>query len=344
MNNYNHRTDQRVAASEMLTKARRTFPGMLICITIGMAASFLSNHYGGPLMLYALLFGMAFNFLDDNEHCLLGIEFAARKVLRLGVALLGARITFAQVAALGVETVLMVVAAVTLTICFGWLLALRLGLRSDYGLLSGGAVAICGASAALAISSVLPRHPDDERNLILTVVGVTTLSTVAMVAYPLLASALGMSDHTAGVFLGATIHDVAQVVGAGYMISPETGDTSTIVKLLRVALLVPVVFAFGLLLGRGGDGTKAPRLPGFLVGFAVLVAANSFGWVPPLARDTLANLSGVLLITAIAALGIKTSFRRLATVGWKPVLMMVAETLFLALLVLIVLQTGLAAG
>jgi len=292
-------------------------------------------------MLYALLFGMTFNFLADNAHCLPGIDMTARTVLRLGVALLGARITFAQVAALGMQTVLMVVAAVTLTIGFGWLLARRLGLRSDHGLLSGGAVAICGASAALAISSVLPRHPDAERNLIVTVVGVTTLSTVAMVAYPFITSALGMSDRTAGVFLGATIHDVAQVVGAGYMISTETGDTATIVKLLRVALLVPAVFAFGLLLGRGSSGPKAPLLPRFLLGFAVLVAANSLGWVPEMARNMLSDLSGALLVTAIAALGIKTSFRRLATVGWKPVLMMVAETVFLALLVLIVLHFNL---
>ncbi|SFU48422.1 YeiH family protein [Halomonas korlensis] len=342
MNNYK-RAALRVSDNQIFTKLRRSFPGVLVCVTIAMAASFLSGHYGGPLMLYALLFGMAFNFLADNERCMPGIELSARKVLRVGVALLGARITFAQVAALGMQTVLMVVATVALTIGFGWLLARRLGLRSDHGLLSGGAVAICGASAALAISSVLPRHPDAERNLILTVVSVTTLSTVAMVVYPLIASALGMSDHIAGVFLGATIHDVAQVVGAGYMISTETGDTSTIVKLLRVALLVPVVLAFGILLGRGGSGTKAPLLPRFLLGFAVLVAANSFGWVPETARNILADLSGALLVTAIAALGIKTSFHRLANVGWKPVMMIVAETLFLALLVLIVLQTDLSA-
>lgn len=245
-------------------------------------------------MLYALLFGMVFTFLADNKNCLPGVELATRAVLRVWVAFQRARITLAQVAALGIQIVLMVVVAMACTIGFGWVLARRLRLGDDQSLLSGGAVAICGPSAALAISSVLPRHSDAERNLILTVVGVTTLSTTAMVAYLLIANALGMSAHTAAVFLGTPPHDVTQIVGAGYLVSTETGDTPTTVKLPRVALLVPVVFAFAILMGRRGSdsgGIKAPLLSGFLVGFVVLAVANSFGRVPEIARHTLADLS-----------------------------------------------------
>ncbi|MCK9988538.1 MAG: hypothetical protein AzoDbin1_05010 [Azoarcus sp.] len=343
MTDFNNRIELRsVGSAARLGKLKRYFPGLLICGTIGMAAAFLAKQYGGPLMLYALLLGMAFNFLDDNESCKPGVQAASRTVLRLGVAFLGARITFAQIAALGGHTVLMVVTAVALTITFGWILARRLGLRGDHGLLSGGAVAICGASAALALASVLPSHRDSERNTILTVIGVTTLSTAAMVLYPLIANWLGLDDRAAGVFLGATIHDVAQVVGAGYMISPEAGDTSTIVKLLRVALLLPVVFAIGLLLGRRrGNASPSAPLPGFLIGFAALVVANSFGFLPELGREFLGNLSTMLLITAIAALGVKTSFPKLAALGWRPVVMLIAETAFLAVLILLALQLDL---
>lgn len=328
-----------------LAAVKSLFPGVLACTTIGLAAAFLSDHYGGPLMLYALMFGVAFNFLHEHPACVAGIEFASRSVLRLGVALLGARITIDQVVSLGLHTVLMVMAAVASTIFFGAFLARRLGLSRQLGLLSGGAVAICGASAALALSSVLPRHKDSERDTIVTVIGVTTLSTVAMVAYPVLVRALGMDDTAAGLFLGATIHDVAQVVGAGYMISESTGDTSAIVKLLRVALLMPVVLCLGLLLPRKDNAPIGMKtvLPGFLLLFALIVVINSVGMIPAPAQSFLADSSRWMLVTAIAALGAKTSFRTLSTVGWRPVIMMVTETVFLAALVLGALKlTGLS--
>jgi phosphate acetyltransferase len=247
-------------------------PGLLVCLTIGLATTFLSDHYGGPTILYALLLGMAFHFLSQEGRCVAGVEFAARTVLRLGVALLGARITATQVVQLGWGPVLTVIVGVASTIVVGRLLARAFGVDRELGLLTGGAVAICGASAALALSAVMPRGEHGERNLILTVVGVTTLSTIAMVTYPLLVKSLGLDHAAAGVFLGGTIHDVAQVVGAGYIISPETGDVSTVVKLMRVAMLVPAVLAFSLLFRQsqqrsGQAGRRPSLLPLFLVAF-----------------------------------------------------------------------------
>ena len=124
---------------------------------------------------------------------------------------------------------------VVLTIAFGILLARLLGFGVHFGLLTGGAVAICGASAALALAAALPAHPQKERAAAFTVIGVSLLSTVAMMLYRWLVHWLGFDAHAAGVFLGGTIHDVAQVVGAGYSVSQEAGDTATVVKLLRVA-------------------------------------------------------------------------------------------------------------
>ncbi len=312
-------------------------PGLMICITIALATTFIADHYGGPTLLYALLFGMTLHFLSEEGRCLEGVEFAAKRVLRIGVALLGVRITFEQVAELGIGPVLTVVSGVVLTIFIGAVLSRLLGLDKDMGLLTGGSVAICGASAALALSAVMPRHETHERNVIMTVVGVTTLSTMAMVLYPLLVGLLGLSDTDAGIFLGGTIHDVAQVVGAGYMISEGTGDVSTFVKLLRVAMLVPAVMVFMFLFRRHrheeGSG-KVPMLPGFLMAFVGLVIINSLGWIPPTITEGFTDLSRWCLVTAIAALGIKTSFQKLAVVGWRPVILMMTETLFLLLVVL----------
>lgn len=313
-------------------------PGVLTAVTIALAASFLAERYDGPQLLFALLFGMAFNFAAEGPRVKAGIDFASKKILRFGVALLGARIGLEQIAALGAAPAAIVVAAVAATILCGWLLSRLLRRPAAEGLLTGGAVAICGASAALAISAVLPQGKDHQRFTLLTVVGVTTLSTVAMVIYPLIAESLALDARGAAIFLGGSIHDVAQVVGAGFMISPEVGDGATLVKLLRVALLVPAVVIFAQIFrtagGDGAAGARPPLLPGFLVAFIALVALNSFGAVPAELARWLSDLSRWCLVIAIAALGVKTSFRQLADLGWTPVVMIVGETLFIAALVL----------
>lgn len=302
---------------------------------IALAATWLAQHYGAPVMLFALLIGMAFHFLHEEGRCVPGIEFASKAILRLGVALLGARITMGEILSLGAMPIATVLLGVFSTIGLGVLVAPRLGLGRSFGALSGGSVGICGASAALALASVLPRTKESERDTILAVVTVTALSTVAMILYPMLVPILGLSHVEAGVFLGGTIHDVAQVVGAGYTISPQTGDVATYVKLLRVTLLLPIVFGVALLVRRGGRAAdaKAP-IPWFLLGFAALVAAGSFGLLTEPMVEGANTVSRAALVTAIAALGMKTSFKSLAEVGWRPVALMVAETLWIAAVVL----------
>lgn len=313
---------------------RAAMPGLLLSATIALAVRFVSDQLGGPAMLYALLFGMAFNFLTEDERFAAGIYFASRNVLRFGVALLGLRITTTEVMDLGWPVVALIVAGVVATILVGGLIGRAFGLRGDQSVLSAGAVAICGASAALAISSVLPSHKDHERNTIMTVAGVTALSTVAMVVYPVFVSYLEYDNATAGIFLGATIHDVAQVVGAGYIISDQTGEISTLVKLIRVACLVPVVITISLITHRSRADLpdKRPLLPWFLVAFVALVIVNSMGWVPADAHTMLTPVSSWCLLTAVAALGVKTSLKALADVGPAPIGVMVIQTLLLAAL------------
>jgi uncharacterized integral membrane protein (TIGR00698 family) len=310
------------------------YPGLLAALTAGVAATWLSQHYNAPVMLYALLFGMAFHFLHEEGRCVRGIEYSSKAVLRVGVALLGARITFEQILSLGLGPIVIVIVGVLSTIAFGAVVSRRLGLSRGFGILSGGAVGICGASAALAIASVLPKTAEGERDTIVTVVIVTALSTIAMIFYPMLVGVLGLDHVRAGIFIGGTIHDVAQVVGAGYAVSTQTGDIATYVKLLRVTLLLPVVFGIAMAMRRasGGERAVAP-VPLFLVGFAVLVVLSSLGWLPKMAIDGAAMISRWCLVTAIAALGMKTSFKSLVAVGWRPVALMVAETVWVAVLV-----------
>lgn len=330
-----------------MQRARLLAPGVLVCGVIALSSTFLSEHYGGPQLLYALLIGLAFHFIHGNPQAKVGIEFCGRTVLRLGVALLGVRITFNQVLQLGVEVALVILIALVLTILVGVWWAKLLGSTREEGLLSGGSVAICGASAALAISAVLPQTKANERFTLLAVVAVTVLSTVAMILYPLVIGVLELSAGPAGIFLGGTIHDVAQVVAAGMMLGPEAGDTATVVKLFRVMLLMPVVMVISLLYRNhqpaDGEDLNMPLIPGFLLAFVVMMLLSSTGLVSATVVQGATDASRVCLVLAIAAAGIKTSIEELLQLGWRPLLLFVSETLFIGLFVLLAVITfGLA--
>ena len=311
------------------------FPGFLVSVVIAVAAQFLSDHYGAPALLMALLLGIAFHFLAEDGRCVEGINVTARHVLRIGVALLGARISVDLLIGLGPQLISLVVAGVVLTILVGLLGARLLGRGWRFALLTGGSVAICGASAAMAIAAILPRNEHSEKNLIFTVLGVTVLSTIAMITYPLITSLAGLDTLQTGVFLGGTIHDVAQVVGAGFSISDEAGETATLVKLIRVTMLAPVVLVFSLGIRARGlveevGGKRPPLVPGFVLAFLALAAINSLGLVPTAVANILADVSRWALVIAIAAVGMKTSLRTILDVGGQAITLIVAETVFLA--------------
>ncbi|WP_309679860.1 putative sulfate exporter family transporter [Polaromonas sp.] len=330
-----------ISPNSRLQQLQHFVPGAALSAVIAMAATLVSKLHGGPQLLYALFFGVAFHYLSHDAKTRPGIEFCSRTVLRLGVGLLGARITASQIAGLGWSTAAIVITAVVTTLLCGVLLGRRLGMNRAESVLSGGSVAICGASAALAISAVLPRNKESERFTLMVVVTVTVLSTLAMVIYPLIAKLLHLPPELAGLFLGGTIHDVAQVVGAGYMLNPETGDYATIVKLFRVSMLAVVVVVVSSLFKRQREqheeasaAAKQPLVPWFLWVFVALVIINSMGGVPTVVQTGLNDVSRACLVVAIAALGMKTSFMQLARAGWRPFMLLLVETLWMAAFVL----------
>jgi uncharacterized integral membrane protein (TIGR00698 family) len=313
-------------------------PGVAATLIVALAATYLSDHYHAPPVIFALLLGMALNQLSAEARYLPGINVSARTLLRLSVALLGLRITFGQVGELGWSTAAMVIVTVPLTIGFGWILAKFMKLDGRYGVLSGGAVGVCGASAAMAIAVAWPRK-DSERDTVMVIACITTFSTIAMVLYPALIAHLHLDALQTGRFLGGSIHDVAQVVAAGYATSPQAGDSATLVKLMRVAMLLPVVLVITLVAARGSGKRESTQekvalLPGFLMAFVVLAALNGFTLVPKPIAAILIEASKWLLVISVAALGMKTSLREMMAVGTTAIALIAAETVFLALLVL----------
>ena len=319
--------------------------GVVLSVVLSLIASAISYRYGAPAMLMGLLLGLSCHFLSESDRFTGGLVWASGPCLRFGVALLGLRLSLGEVAILGWPAVMAVCAAVFMTLAFGVLWARVLGCGRDLGLLTGGAVGICGASAAMAISAALPESETKQRYRLFTVIGVTTFSTAAMVFYPIVGDLLQFTSTEMGFFIGATIHDVAQVVGAGYSVSPETGDLATFVKLLRVAMLVPIVMAIALVCRISSRAQEASQsspisFPIFLLGFIALFVLNNTVPLPETLTEGLSHLATALLLLAVTALGVRTSLREVASIGWRPIILLGGETLFLAATIVGLLLLG----
>ncbi len=321
-----------LAAAPPWAALKRLYPGVSLCLVLALAGSFLAEHYGAPALLLALLLGFGFASQAGEARLQAGVGFCARRVLRIGVALLGARIGLTQLQEIGWLPLAVVLTSVPLILAAALWLGRCLGLPAPHSLVAGAAVAICGVSAAVAVAAVLPAGRLEERRLLGVVVCITALGTLAMIGLPPLTALLGYDDIVSGLFLGATIHDVAQAAGAGYLVSDAAGDVATLTKLLRVALLVPLVLAIGLLLHRGQRG--AGEFPWFLLGFVALFTANSLGLLPTGLQELLVSASQWCLLVTMAALGMRTSLRDLLAQGWRPLSLLCALSAALVLTVM----------
>ncbi len=291
-----------------------------------------------PAIVIALVFGVVLHSFAARPVFDKGLTWCVKKLLRIAIGLLGVRIALSDIAGLGVPVALLVVAAMAVTVASGLVLARFFGLSAGFGALAGAANAVCGASATLATATVVPNYPQKSADVAFTVIAANAVSTVVMLAYPPLAVALGSSVADTGILIGAAIHDMAQVAGAGYAVSEPAGNVAVIVKLFRVLLLLPVVLAIGWWFASRGDEAGAAKvpIPLFALAFIGLVLVNSFaphipGFAPLYAfvRPWLVQASSLGLLLAIAALGLQTSVTALMAIGWRH------AVVFLALTVLI---------
>ena len=309
------------------------FHGILLAVLVALAARFIGEHYAVPSMLFALLAGMALSQIYNQPPLKSGIDLSSSFFLRLGVGLMGAGLSFNQLSSLGLLPVLGALGVTGLALLIGLLLARLFGRTSAFGILAAGSVAICGAAAALAISTILPKSGKLERNTLFVVVTVTALSTVAMIVYPILFKVLGFDDEQLGFLIGATIHDVAQVVGAGYSVSDEAGLTATFIKMLRVALLPVVVFFAALTLSVGnGQKMHLPGLPWFLIMFIFFAVLGVLNWIPAFAKELILSIGKMLLLIAIAAIGMKVDLKEMLDVHPNSFLLVLSNTLIIAAL------------
>ncbi len=333
-----------IAAAGPAPSIRSLAPGIALALCLAGVASLLEPVVAHviplPALVIALIVGIWLHPVAARPVFASGLRFCVSKVLRIAVALLGLRVSLGDIAALGAASALIVVVAMAATILAGVLLARVLRLSNAFGALAGAATAVCGASAALATQSVLPDYKGKEADTVFVIVGVNLLSTIAMLAYPPLAQALGFGDQLTGVMLGGTIHDVAQVVGAGFSVSDTTGAAAVIVKLFRVLLLLPVILAIGYAFARATSAPGAPAakvpMPVFAFGFLLLCLLNSLVPAIPGAAAIYApvkSAAGLMstwgLLLAIAALGLGTSATAITRLGWRHVALLTGTTLII---------------
>jgi len=305
-------------------------PGVALSAVVAaigyVAAPFVAHVAPIPNMVIALVVGIALNPIAARPAMQAGMAFCVRTVLRWAVALLGLRVGLADIAALGLETGALIVISMLATLVSGFIFARWYGRGPGFGALVGVGTAVCGASATLAVSTVVPDYPGKQPDIAFVVVAVNALATLAMLVYPPLCILLGFDAQTTGVMLGGTIHDVAQVVGAGYAVSVPVGNTAVIVKLFRVFLLLPVVLGVGWYFTRIGQkhGEARVPVPVFAIVFLVLCALNSAVPLMPVLLPAYAPIKSVLveastwgLLLAIGALGLGTSIKTIVGLGWR---------------------------
>ncbi len=325
---------------------RRLVPGVAFSVAVSVAAfvsaPLVARVFPIPAIVIALVIGIALNPIAKQQIFTPGITFCVKTLLRWAVALLGLRIALAEIIALGLTTALIVIVAMVATLIAGLLIARAFGQNAYYGALAGAGTAVCGASATLATASVLPHYNGKEADTVFVVVAVNGLSTLAMVLYPLICLWLGFSQTTTGIMLGATIHDVAQVVGAGYAVSEPVGNTAIIVKLFRVLLLLPMALGIGYWFARTNATKERAKVPApvFAFVFLALCLLNSATpWLggiaslyPPV-KMWLLEFSTWGLLIAISALGLGTSVSAIRALGWRHVATVTGTTLVILVVV-----------
>ena len=308
------------------------FPGAFATAIAALAAAWLADHYGAPLVLMGLLIGLAMSFVSQDKRTHAGLDLMSQTALRIGIVLVGARITAEQLVELGPLPFALLVVIMLAVILITVASARLFRQDSHAALLAGGATAICGASAALALYSLIGDKRVDQARFTLTLVGITVASALAMSLYPILAAEIGLTDTQAGFLIGASIHDVAQAIGGGFSFSPQAGEVATIVKLTRVALLAPMLMLVAMWLGRAGDAPagkrKIPlRLPWFITGFLLIAAINSIVAIPKPVQGAAATGAQALLLLAIVATAMKARLALLLDQGWRSFAPIIVATL-----------------
>ena len=320
--------------SSMFDRSLVLWPGIvLVAIVVGAAYS-LREFPGLAIfspMILAVIIGMVFaNVVGVAPNTKAGIGFSQKGLLRFAIVMLGFQLTIGQVLSIGASGFGIVALTLAATFVFTITLGRFLGVERRLAELIAAGTSICGASAIVATNAVTSARDED---VAYAVACITLFGTVAMLGYPMLAPALGLDQHHFGLWAGASIHEVAQVIGAAFQNGADAGEIGTVAKLTRVALLAPMVVALGLVVRRrngGQDAASRPPLPLFVAGFVAVVLFNSFVGIPDTIRPTVSFVTTLMLSMGLAAMGLHTNVSEIRSRGVKPLFLALSAFVFIA--------------
>ena len=309
---------------------KRQLPGLALLGAL-VAVAFGANHLWDPIspLTSSVVIGFAVvNFMGWPGWAEAGTALAGKRLLRTGVALMGAELSLRALLNLGITGVIAVALVVTVTILGVTALARLFGLSEDLGLLMGVGYGVCGASA---IAAVKPQTRASEQEASYAIGMVAICGTLSIGVLPLIGGALGLSDHLFGMWSGAAVHDVGQVIATASTRGDAALHAAIVIKLARIAMLAPVVLIMSMRHRRRAQGepvedgqvqaARVPLLPGFVLGFLALAAVNSTGLLPATITSGMATLAKVLIAFGLAALGVGVRWRQLRAIGHKPLLL-----------------------
>ena len=308
-------------------------PGVIVTVILAIVATYISGLQivketvnFSPLIIAILLGVVIGNIVKFPETFKPGLTFSLKKILRIAIVFLGFRLTFQNVADVGIEGLILDTFMLVSTFLLGvWIARKFFGLDPQISYLVASGSSICGASAVLATAPVVKA---EMHHAAMAVATVTIFGTIAMFIYPIVYKAgltLGFDDITYGLWTGATVHEVAQVVAAGFAISEDAGNTATIAKLTRVMMLAPLLIALSYFLARkhathgAGVTLRDIPIPYFVFGFIAMVGVNSMHIIPNGIVHYINVIDGFLLTVAMAAMGIETNINKIKGVGMKPI-------------------------
>ena len=340
------RIDRELPQSAVVLSTRREelrilAPGLVV-VAVAVAVATLASELIGVSALVAgvLLGAVAANVGALGEQVGPGVKFAAKHLLRAGIVLLGLRLSFDEVRALGWQGVLGVVIVLLFTFFGVQLLARVVGLSQGLGLLVATGYSICGASAVAAMA---PLSTADEEETAYAIGLVTLFGSLSIFTLPFIGHALGLSDETFGTWVGAGVHDVGQVTATASAYSAAALAPATLVKLTRVALLAPMVFGVGIARRRrlaaassdAGEGVDepdvhVPLVPLFVVGFLAMICLRATGWLSDDALALAKDAETLLLTAGMFGLGAGVRIDRLRRLGGRPMVLGVVSWVLVA--------------
>lgn len=320
-----------------MKQGKKILPGMIFTTILAWVSmqiqqiNLVKDFHLSSLIIAIVLGILINNFIKMPSLLNNGISFSSKKILRLAVVLLGFKLSFSEVSQIGIKGFILVTIVTTTTIIFAVCLGKKLGLDRNLALLIGAGSSICGASAIAAVAPVIKA---EEKDITFAIATITIFGTIAMFAYPLFYRFFQIPDLLYSVWAGCSIHEVAQVVAAGFAAGDQAGQFATLVKLTRVLLVIPVALVLGLLQIRkekkNSWSIDQLTVPWFVLAFLAVVIINSINIVPGNIVNAFTWLDGFLLTVAMTALGLETNIVKMRQVGIRPFYVGLITSIFIS--------------